>query len=570
MKQVDNLLDSIVANKKSHIWLFLFILLALSLLMMYFYNPLHPGQDFFFHYRRLQALMDGMKDSPYLIYLDYGAMNGYGYFTKAFYPDLTLTPFALIGNLTNIKFAYLSMIFVTTFLCGLFTYITVNKIYKNSFTASVAAILYTFCFYRLLDIYHRAAIGEAVTFTFLPLVFLGLYHIIKGDYKKWYILTIGFSLMMFTHLISSVLMFITIIIFLLIYCKSLFNEPKRFYYLLLSGVATLFIASNYIFPLLEQMMSNVFYYESRHLTLRAQDSVSKINWIIWGLFSGVIQARQIFIPGTGLILTCGILLRLFVYGKSKELRSIDILVILGLVYIFATCYLFPWFLFPFNKLNFIQLPWRLLEFSSFFFAVAGGYYLSHSMRSKKRLFAAGCLIVSATIFVMINDSNLYEEIRSSRLITEDASADDRYHMGGLEYAPDKVPNIEYIRKRGNVAIAGRQEVGLSEVNKMNGVTRLSVATTSATTIELPLIYYKGYAATIDAKSIPVEESSRGLVQISADRSGSVKVYYEGTIVQKVSWYITIVSIFVLCVYIFTGRRKNLFKSLVHDKKYLHT
>ncbi|GAB6008938.1 hypothetical protein [Dysgonomonas reticulitermitis] len=555
MKRVDNLLDSIVANRKSHIWLFLFVLLVLSLLMMYFYNPLHPGQDFFFHYRRLQALMDGIK-SPYLMYLDYGTMNGYGYFTKAFYPDLTLIPFALIGNFTNIEFAYLSMIFVMTFLCGLFTYITVNKIYKNSFTASIAAILYTFCFYRLLDIYHRAAVGEAITFTFLPLVLLGLYHIIKGDYKKWYILTVGFSLMIFTHLISSVLMFITIIIILLIYCKSLFNEPKRFYYLLLSGVATFLIVSYYIFPLLEQMTSNVFYYESRNLTVRAQDSVFKINWIIWGLFSGVVQAKQIFIPGTGLILTCGILLRLFVYGKSKELRSIDILVILGLAYIFTTWSLFPWSLFPFNKLNFIQLPWRLLEFSSFFFAIAGGYYLSHSIKSKKRLFVAGCVIVLATIFVMINDAKLYKEIRSGKLITEDASVDDRYHMGGIEYVPDKVPDIEYIRERGDTVIAGQQGVGLSGVNRMNGVTGFSVVTTSKTTIELPLIYYKGYAATIDAKSISVEESSHGLVQIPVDKSGSVKVYYKGTIVQKVSWYITIVSIFVLCIYIFVQKKRK--------------
>ncbi len=556
MKRVDNLLDSIVANRKSHIWLFLFVLLVLSLLMMYFYNPLHPGQDFFFHYRRLQALMDGIKTSPYLIYLDYGTMNGYGYFTKAFYPDLTLIPFALIGNLTNVEFAYLSMIFIITFLCGLFTYITVNKIYKNSFTASIAAILYTFCFYRLLDIYHRAAVGEAITFTFLPLVFLGLYHIIKGDCKKWYILTIGFSLMIFTHLISSVLMFLTIIIILLIYCKSLFNEPKRFYYLLLSGVATLLIVSYYIFPLLEQMMSNNFYYESRNLTVRAQDSVFKINWIIWGLFSGVVQARQIFIPGTGLLLTCGILLRLFVYGKSKELRSIDMLVILGLAYIFTTCSLFPWSLFPFNKLNFIQLPWRLLEFSSFFFAVAGGYYLSSSIKSKKRLFVGGSVIVLATIFVMINDAQLYKEIRSVKLITEDASVDDRYHMGGIEYVPDKVPNIEYIRKRGNTVIADQQEVGLSEVNRINGVTGFSVATTSKTTIELPLIYYKGYAATLNGKELPVAQSNHGLVQVPVDQSGSVKAYYAGTIVQKVSWYITLVSIIALCVLITLQRRRN--------------
>lgn len=184
MKRIINFPNKIAANKRVHFWLFFAVLLFLSFLMVYFYQPLCPGQDFFFHYRRLQALMDGLKTSPYLIYLDYDALDGYGYFTKAFYSDFVLIPFALIGNLTSLSFAYQFMLFLMTVLCGVFTYITVNHIYKKPFAAAIAALLYTFAVYRLLDMYHRAALGETLTFTFIPIVFLGLYHIIKGDYKK--------------------------------------------------------------------------------------------------------------------------------------------------------------------------------------------------------------------------------------------------------------------------------------------------------------------------------------------------------------------------------------------------
>ena len=556
MKQIDNLLDSVAANKKSHIWLFLFVLLVLSLLMIYFYSPLRPGQDFFFHYRRLQALMDGIKTSPYLIYLDYGTMNGYGYFTKAFYPDLVLIPFAVIGNLTSLKFAYLFMIFSMTVLCGIFTYVAVNKVYKNSFMASISALLYTFAFYRLLDIYHRAAIGEALTFTFLPIAFLGLYYIIKGDYKKWYIFTIGFSLMIFTHLISSVLMAVVTIIIILIYYKSFVNEPKRFYYLLLSGGITLLIVSYYFLPMIEQMASNTFYYESRNLTVRTQDSAFKMNWIVWGLFSGIVQARQIFIPGTGLLLTIAICLRLFVYGKSKELKSVDTLAILGIAFVLASSSFFPWSIFPFNKLNFIQLPWRLFEFSTFFFAIAGGYYLSQAFKSRKRLFVAGGIVFLSTVLVMVNDAKLYHEVRSMRHINQPADADDRYHMGGIEYIPDRVPSVDYIRNRGNKVETNKENINVSEINKENDTISFNIQTTDATVVELPFIYYKGYTALLNGKEIPVSESENGLVQLSVNESASVKVFYGGTIVQKVSWYITIVSIFVLCVYIFVQRKRE--------------
>ncbi|MFV0536622.1 MAG: hypothetical protein ACK5M3_04525 [Dysgonomonas sp.] len=555
MKQIDNLLDSIAANRKSHIWLFLLVLLVLSILMMYFYNPLHPGQDFFFHYRRLHALMDGIKTSPYLIYLDYGAMDGYGYFTKAFYPDFVLIPFALIGNLTSIEFAYQFMIFTMTVLCGIFTYVAVNKVYKNSFTASISALLYTFAVYRLLDIYHRAAIGEALTFTFLPLVFLGLYHIIKGDYKKWYILTIGFSLMIFTHLISSVLMVIVAIIILLIYCKSLVKEPKRFYYLLLSGVATLFIVSYYFLPMIEQMASNSFYYESRNLMSKTQDAALKMNWIIWGFFSGIIHPKQIFIPGTGLLLTGVICLRLFVYGKSKELKSADLLTILGIAFVLASSSLFPWSIFPFNKLNFIQLPWRLFEFSTFFFAVAGGYYLSHVFNSKKRLVIAGFLVVSMTVLIMANDGKLYDDVRSNRSITQIATLENDYHLGGFEYVPDKVPSPEFVAHRGD-SIEKKHENTKVTFTKNGAFTVLDVITTESEILELPLLYYKGYTAICNDKKLSVSESQYGLVQISVDQSSSVKVYYGGTIVQKVSWYISIVSIFALCIYIFVQKKRK--------------
>ncbi|MBK5719682.1 hypothetical protein JGH11_02225 [Dysgonomonas sp. Marseille-P4677] len=550
-----NLLDRIVANKKSHFWLFFVILVFLTLIMMYFYQPLCPGQDFFFHYRRLQALMDGLKASPWLIYIDYNAIDGYGYFSKAFYPDFALIPFALIGNITNIEFAYQFMVFTMTMLCGVFTYITVNYIYKNSFAASISALLYTFAVYRLLDLYHRAALGETLTFTFIPIVFLGLYYIIKGDYKKWYLLTIGFSLMIFTHLISSVLMLITSVIFLLIYYKSLLKEPKRFIYLIIAGIVTLVVTAYYLYPMLEQMVSNTFYYESHNLMAKTEDSALPFHWIIWGMFSGVIAPAQIFVPGVGLLLTCSIALRIFVYGKSAELRSIDLCVIIGLAYIVASSPIFPWTIFPFSMLNFIQMPWRLFEFSCFFFAIGGGYYLSQILKSNKRLLFGGCVIAFTIVLVMANDAKMYRMYRCGRPITQIASFNNDYHLGGLEYIPSKVPSIEYIHQRGDSIIVDNESTNISSFTKIASVTGFDISIDKPDTAELPLIYYKGYTAKLDNMDMPVSESENGLVQLQIVQSGHIEVSYEGTVIQKISYFVTIIGIVGLCIYIFMQRRK---------------
>lgn len=555
MNKISQLLDTISSNKRSQFWLFFALLIVLSLIMMYLYQPLCPGQDFFFHYRRLQALMDGMKTNPYLIYLDYNAIDGYGYFIKAFYSDVILIPFAIIGNFTSISFAYQFMIFTSTILCGVFTYIAVNRIYKNPYAASISALLYIFALYRLLDIYHRAALGEALSFTFVPIVILGLYHIIKGDYKKWYILAVGFSLMIFTHLISTVLMFVTAFIILIIYYKPLFKEPKRILYLCIAGLATIIITAYYLFPMIEQMVSNTFYYESRQIMSKASDSGLSVHWVIWGMFSGITPSTIALLPGIGLLLTCGITLRLFIHEKSDKLRSVDIGVIIGIIYLFACTSFFPWSVFPFSLLNFIQMGWRLLEFASFFFAVAGGYYLSQLLKNNKRMLAVLIVVSVSIILVMVNDAEMYRKYRCGRPITQEATFSNDYHLGGLEYIPEKVPSIEFIHQRGNRIETKNPETKISNLKKDSGITEFDISTHSQETLELPLIYYKGYKAEIDGKKASVEESDNGLIQIQAENARHIKIYYAGTILQHICFYISLISILLLCIYIFVQKKK---------------
>jgi len=553
---MNKFLDKIQQNKKYHFWLFFAVLLFLSALMMYFYQPLCTGSDFFFHYRRFQALMDGLKDSPFLIYTDYTAIDGYGYFTKAFYSDVILIPFALVGNLTNAAFAYEFMIFTMTVFCGVFTYITINSIYKNTYAAAIGAILFTFAIYRLFDIYHRAALGEALSFTFIPIVFLGIYQIIKGDYKKWYILTIGFSLMIFTHLISTVLMFVTMLILLLIYSKSLFKEPKRIWYLVLAGLVTVVIVSYYIWPMAEQMFSNLFYYDRGDEIFNPQGLAYPVGWVIWGMFTGILIPKQAFIPGVGLLLTCAIVLRLFVYEKSPKLKSIDVGVIIGLCYIIACLPMFPWSVFPFTLLSFIQLPWRLLEFSSFFFAVAGGYYLSRILKTNtRRLLAVGGIVIAIAL-VFANNAREYQLYRCEEPITTQATIINYYHLGGAEYIPLKVPSVDFLAERKDSVLYQQNETMISDFARNRNVVEFTVATQKADSLELPLLYYKGYHASLNGKDIPVSESRHGLVQVAVGESGRVEAYYAGTFLQKASFAISVIAILFFCIFIYLDKKKR--------------
>ncbi|MFV0313045.1 MAG: hypothetical protein ACK5KN_15535, partial [Dysgonomonas sp.] len=251
-------------------------------------------------------------------------------------------------------------------------------------------------------------------------------------------------------------------------------------------------------------------------------------------------------------------LRLFVYRKSSALRSVDIGVIIGLVYIVASSPLFPWSVFPFNKLNFIQMAWRLFEFTSFFFAVAGGYYLSLILKSNGRKLVTAFTVVILLVLIMVNDAKSYEMYRCGRPITQVAAFNNDYHLGGLEYIPSAVPSIEYLHQRGDSIGTLYEGTSITNFRRIKGVTSFDINATGnigSETLELPLIYYKGYVVKQDNEEIPpVGESKNGLVEILIDKPGHITVYYGGTPIQKISYFITLAGILAICIYILLQRR----------------
>ena len=66
----------------------------------------------------------------------------------------------------------------------------VNKLIKSKEVGALAAILYMLMPYHLNDMYIRNALGEFLSYIFIPLVFLGLYKIFQKEKGIW-ILCVG-------------------------------------------------------------------------------------------------------------------------------------------------------------------------------------------------------------------------------------------------------------------------------------------------------------------------------------------------------------------------------------------
>ena len=551
-------LEKLSISVKNYTVLVSLILVFMSTAMMFFYSPLCPGGDFYVHFNRMVVLMDALRDGSYPIYMDYYMIDGYGYLIKAFYSDVILIPFAIIGNFTSPTFAYQVLIFTLTFFCGFFTYIAVKKIVKCKYSALLTALLYTFATYRIFDVYVRGALGEVISFTLLPIVLWGAYEIIKGDYKKWYILTIAFSLLIFSHVISTVLSLFTLVIFLCIYYKSFVKEPKRFLYLIIAGVACIPLTVYYVFPMIEQMLSNTFYYETHKLVNGVIGF--KLNEVIAGLFNGVSLRNEQLFPKLGTILTVVVLLRVFIKEKSNVLKFVDTCAIVGLIFIFMTTPLFPWKVFPFSLLGVIQFPWRLLEYTSFLFAIAGAYYLTLLLKTKKQKLIGLIGIIAIHILIFNSDSIHYRTFICNNGKPEIKVNTSFLGIIGGEYLPSKLPSNnfvydipgvfnDFIHNRGQIVKATDDSTVISNFNKNKGHITFDAEVKNKDNLELPLTYYIGYRATLDGKEVEYQQSEFGLIEVPINKSGKVEVEYVGTTLQQISLYITLISIIILLLHI---------------------
>lgn len=76
------------------------------------------------------------------------------------------------------------------------------------------SVIYSFNQYNLINIYNRGALGEALGFAFLPLVFLGIIKIWQKEYRVGSLfLALGMSLVINSHILTTVICCLYLIIF---------------------------------------------------------------------------------------------------------------------------------------------------------------------------------------------------------------------------------------------------------------------------------------------------------------------------------------------------------------------
>lgn len=227
------------------------------------------GHDTPFHYAQIYDLYNAWSHKSFINYISYDLNNGLGMGTKIFYAPLAhmlvvIIYFALRIFGLNLTQAFKIVLYLSILLSGVFTYLLGKKITNKNYIGLLIAVIYMLFPYRYAVIYTRNAFAEAIAMTFIPLVFLGLYDLLKMQEFKiepFIEVILGFTLCFLTHNITFLFTVVFAIIFILFHFKdtiNFFRKKANIWATIVSFVLMLLFVSPLLLPMLEAKKSGLY------------------------------------------------------------------------------------------------------------------------------------------------------------------------------------------------------------------------------------------------------------------------------------------------------------------------
>ena len=556
----------------------LIILLTAVISAPIFTMNLALNNEAILHMSRFVAVDEIIKDGIFPPIINYKFMEGFGYALNLFYgPLTTYIPIILLNIFNTAGMAFKIFSVLTIVLSAITMYKFMFSVTKRKSMSLIASLIYISVPYKLSNIYSRNAIGEYTAFIFIPVVFEGLYNLINEDKKKHFLLIIGIVGLVLSHTITTIYTAFFAIIYLILNVKKL-KDVEIWKKAIIDIIISFLICAFYAIPLLEHNFGIEYALFNKDRMNTSGEAVYSTTLGLEELFANEVGDQEIRFS-LGIVLCILLVLTVFCVKKiRKENEKIysDFL-ILSIISLFMCTKLFPWMIMP-SFLTIIQFAWRNIGFFTFFISLVCGInavIFAESILKKdllKETFLFG-VIVSIFVFAFLGVlrdfrfDDLSKENILDKIIREEKEID-TYQIN-REYLPLKaLNNVEYLVNRENrtYVLSGNAEIILEQKEKLTDEIIINNAKAD-TILELPFIYYLGYDINIvydngDAEKLDAIESDNGFISIKIKecQKATINIKYTGTILEKISYLISIIGIIIGILYIlkegnFYGRKK---------------
>ena len=372
--------------KKEHNTILCLFGLGLLTSLPLFGDYLIQSGDMRFHLARINGIYEGLRTGQFPVRINPVQTVGYGYLSGSMYPQLFLYFPALLKFLKVSTFlGYKLLILGANLSTPFFTYFAVRRLSQNHRIALMAAAMYALNPYRLTDFYSRNALGEGLALVFLPLVLWGTYEILWGKKERWWILALGMTGTLSSHMLSlefnALLIFLEIVLWL--FSKKKTQVLKRMFAMGKAALSTIVWNLYFLGPFLRYAQE-----DPACFNIKNRPDLSKVDLI--KVFTPLFHWADTYHPwGTpesmsvtlGSVILVGIILfAVLILRNSEQEQQAELMelgkryLIFGSFFLVATLWVTPWermlqIEWLASILEAVQYPWRMLGVSALLFSI---------------------------------------------------------------------------------------------------------------------------------------------------------------------------------------------------------
>lgn len=549
-----------------------------------FRDHLLYADDFFFHLLRIEGIQKGLSYGVFPVKIYPVMAQDYGYATGVFYGDAALYFPALLRLMGfSVQSAYQYFIAAMNLGTVLVSYFSFRRMFRSRFLGVLGCALCSLNFYRLLDVYQRAAVGECLGILFFPLVLLSFYLILmETTEKNWHrhalLTAFGMTGLIQSHVLSCEMVFVIALITCVIFARRVFQK-YRFLALLSAAVLSILLNLGFLVPFLDFYHEDVLiaspqweYLMGTAIQSRGLEAGQLFTLVLDSAKADTTLSNPYVMPtyGIGMVFGVGILLFLAVLACQCVKRLCDknllpalFCCIMGCLALFMSTTLFPWdALSEMNALTrkmcgSLQFPWRMLAPASILLSFAMCYSISF-LQKHVNMPVALTLSLVLTALLLLNCAWFFTgKSRTGTphhiYATEDL---DTMLLGTNDYFPTDTDV---------------REVEEGWVNQFN-ILSLDGYTKRGTTIwchvstgaeggyiEFPLNHYKHYSCTDDSGQVlPITSGYSAMLRVTFPENydGSILVAFREPLYWRIAECISLATGLGCLLILFHDRRRK--------------
>ena len=376
------------------------------------------GHDILFHLARIEGIAASLAGGQFPVRLQGFQLAGYGYPAGYFYPDLLLYLPALL-RLAGLPLglAYNLLCLSLNIITALLSAIAFTRISGSRCTGCLAASVYLLTLYRLVDLYSRAALGEATALAFLPLALISLHLLLRRprETRRHTVgLIIGATGVLMSHILTSLLLTGAGILILLINLPHLHTIRHKDRRTILKGLLSAIFAT---------LLLNIWFYAPfvsmyHRISFNMQIMAQGAQDFHLGMAAFTPAAMRTIQGFLGLpLLSVLLLLPIAAIGVLRHRppllslcsnRSLIVLLAIPCLTLLMTTDLFPWEALqqipPLVHLNVLQFPYRLMALGILPLALIAGSLIERLSSASRApiptlILCLGLLLASDTILL---------------------------------------------------------------------------------------------------------------------------------------------------------------------------